>query len=76
MLDENWEACDCPTDCQVYNTVKVHKSMKSIVRIVHLPSVVQFEFNDNVVPFWRISAGRKQCTLLCVNCAKRTETNR
>ncbi len=41
FLDENQEACDCPIDCQTINTVKAQKSMKSIVRIVHLPSVVQ-----------------------------------
>ncbi len=38
------EACDCPIDCQVILTVKVQKSMKSIVRVVHLPSVVESEF--------------------------------
>ncbi len=43
ILDENWEACDCPIDCQVNNTVKAQKSMKDIVKIVHLPSVVQSE---------------------------------
>ncbi len=37
ILDENWEACDCPIDCQVNNSVKAQKSIK----IVHLPSVVQ-----------------------------------
>ncbi len=41
ILDENREACDCPIDCQVNNTVKAQKSMKDIVKIVHLPSVVQ-----------------------------------
>ncbi len=45
-MDENREACDCPIDCIVNCTVKVHKSMKSIIRIVHLPSVVQSEFNE------------------------------
>ncbi len=44
--DENQEACDCLIDCQVNNTVKVHKSMKSIVKIVHLPSVVQSELYE------------------------------
>ncbi len=34
---KNWEACDCPIDSQVNNTVKVQKSMKDIVRKVHLP---------------------------------------
>ncbi len=41
ILDENREVCDCPIDCQTINTVKAQKSMKSIVRIAHLPSVVQ-----------------------------------
>ncbi len=36
ILDKNREACDCPIDCQVNYTVKVHKSMKSIARILHL----------------------------------------
>ncbi len=43
ILDENRESCDCPIDCQVNNTVKVQKSMKDIVKIVHLPSMVQSE---------------------------------
>ncbi len=34
-------ACDCPIDRQVNNTVKAQKRMKDIVKIVHLPSVVQ-----------------------------------
>ncbi len=46
ILDENWEACDCPIDCQVITTVESQKSMKSIVRILHLPSVVQSEFYE------------------------------
>ncbi len=46
ILDENREACDCPTDYQVNNTVKVQKSMKNIVRILHLPSRVQSECNE------------------------------
>ncbi len=37
ILDENREACDCRT----INTVKAQKRMKDIVKIVHLPSVVQ-----------------------------------
>ncbi len=37
---------DCPIDCIVNTTVKAQKSMKNIVRIVHLPSVVQSEFNE------------------------------
>ncbi len=41
MLDENREACDCSIDCQVNSTVKAKKSMKDIIKIVHLPSVVQ-----------------------------------
>ncbi len=44
ILDETRDACDCPIDCQVILTVKVQKSMKSIVRVVHLPSVVESEF--------------------------------
>ncbi len=40
------EACDCPIDYQVKNTVKAQKSMKGIVKIVHLPSVVQSEFYE------------------------------
>ncbi len=35
------KACDSPIDCQVNNTVKAQKSMKGIVKIVHLPPVVQ-----------------------------------
>ncbi len=36
----------CPIDCQVITTVKAQKSMKSIARIVHLPSVVQSELYE------------------------------
>ncbi len=36
-----WMKTGSPIDCQVINTVKAQKSMKDIVRIVHLPSVVQ-----------------------------------
>ncbi len=39
--DGNREACDCPNDCQKNNTVEAQKRIKNIVRIVHLPSVVQ-----------------------------------
>ncbi len=46
ILDENQEACDCPIDCRVNCTVKVQKSMKDIVRIVHLSSDVQSESYD------------------------------
>ncbi len=35
-----------PIYCQVNNTVEAHKSIKNIVKIVHLPSVVQSEFYD------------------------------
>ncbi len=35
------KACDCLIDCKVIYTVKVQKNMKSIARILHLPSVVQ-----------------------------------
>ncbi len=44
ILDEFREACDCPIDCQVTLIVKVQKSMKSNVKIVHLSSVVQSEW--------------------------------
>ncbi len=44
ILDETRDACDCPIDCQVILTIKVQKSMKSIIRVVHLPSVVESEF--------------------------------
>ncbi len=40
------EASDSPIDCQVNNTVKAQKSMKGIVKIVHLPSVVQSELYE------------------------------
>ncbi len=40
ILDENREACDCPIDCQVINTVKAQKSMKSIVRNQDSPSAI------------------------------------
>ncbi len=46
ILDKNQEACDCSIDCPVNTTVKVQKSMKSIARVVHLPSVVQSEFYE------------------------------
>ncbi len=46
ILDKNREACDCPIDCQVSNTVKVQKRMKSIARVVRLSSVVQSEFYE------------------------------
>ncbi len=36
----------CPIDCQVNDSFEAQKSMKSIVRRVHLPSVVQSEFNE------------------------------
>ncbi len=41
ILDENREVCDCPIDCQENNTVKDQKSMKDILKILHLPSMVQ-----------------------------------
>ncbi len=31
ILDENREACDCPIDCTVNNTIKAQKSMKGII---------------------------------------------
>ncbi len=37
ILDESQEACDCPIECQVI------KSMKDIIKIVHLPSVIKSE---------------------------------
>ncbi len=49
ILDKNREACDCPIDCQVNTTVEVQKIMKSIARIVHLPSVVQSEFYEATI---------------------------
>ncbi len=41
ILDENHETCDCRIDCQTINTVQAQKSMKDIVKIVRLPSVVE-----------------------------------
>ncbi len=47
ILVENREACDLwPIDCQVINMVKVQESKKDVIKIVHLPSVVQSEFNE------------------------------
>ncbi len=46
ILDTNWEARDCPIDCQVNNTVEVQKNMKDIAREVHLPTVVQSELYE------------------------------
>ncbi len=46
ILDKNREACDCPIDCQVSNTVEVQKSMKSTARVVDLPSVVLSKFYE------------------------------
>ncbi len=43
ILDEDWEACNCPIDCQVNNVFMAQKSIKNFVKIVHLPSVVQSE---------------------------------
>ncbi len=40
VLDEKREACDCPIDCQIKYIVKAQKSMKDIIKTVHLPSVV------------------------------------
>ncbi len=45
-MEENREVCDYPIDCQVNYIFNVHKSMKCIVRIVHLPSVVHSEFYE------------------------------
>ncbi len=42
-LDKSQEACDCPIDCQVTLTIKAQKRINDIVKIVHLPSVVQSE---------------------------------
>ncbi len=66
MLDENQEACDCPIDCIVNYTVKVQKSMKSIVRIVHLLSVVQSEFNE-VIKTLFLRKEKKEKTILFNN---------
>ncbi len=41
ILDKIREACDWPIDCQTIDTVQAQKSMKDIVKIVRLPSVVQ-----------------------------------
>ncbi len=49
ILDENREVCDCPIDCQVNTTVKAQKSMKGIVKIVHLPSVVLSELYEATI---------------------------
>ncbi len=46
ILDDNREACDCPINCQANSTVKAQNSMKNIVKIVHLPSVVQSELYE------------------------------
>ncbi len=43
-----WKPGGCPIDCQVMNTVKAQKSMKDIVKILHLPSVVQPQFSENI----------------------------
>ncbi len=54
ILDENREACECPIDCQVTYNVKAQKSMKNIARILHLPSVAQFEcYEVTRIPFVR-----------------------
>ncbi len=41
ILDENWEACACPIDCQTINTVKVHKTSEY--------SICHQWFNRNVL---------------------------
>ncbi len=46
ILDKNWEARDCPIDCQVNNTVEVQNNMKNIAREVHVPTVVQSELYE------------------------------
>ncbi len=46
MLDENRENRDCPTDCQVNDTVKAQKRMKNLIKILNLPSVVQSELYE------------------------------
>ncbi len=54
ILDENREACECPIDCQVTYKVKAQKNMKNIARILHLPSVAQFEcYEVTRIPFVR-----------------------
>ncbi len=49
FLDANREACVCPIDCQVNNTVKVQKSIKHIIKIVHMPSVVQSDWYEATI---------------------------
>ncbi len=51
ILDKTQEACNCPVDCQVNKTVEVQKSMKSLARVLHLPSVVQSEFYEATIIF-------------------------
>ncbi len=46
VLDENRETCDCPIDYQVNCTVKAQESMKGIIKIVHLPTMVQSELYE------------------------------
>ncbi len=46
ILVEYRKDCERPIDCQVKKTFKAQKSMKDIVKIVHLPSEVQSEFYE------------------------------
>ncbi len=50
IFDENWEACDCPIDCQVNYTVKAQKSIKkhrqNSPSDYSVRSVVQSEFYE------------------------------
>ncbi len=70
---ENREACDCPIDCQTINTVKAQKSMKDIVRIVHLPSVVQSELYEATrILFVRKENKIMTIRLLCVSPCQRS----
>ncbi len=79
ILDENPEACDCSIDCQVINTVKAQKRMEGIIKIVHLPTVVQSElYEETRIPFVHkenknndFILGRKLCMLFCVICTTR-----
>ncbi len=82
ILDENPEACDCSIDCQVINTVKAQKRMEGIIKIVHLPTVVQSElYEETRIPFVHkenknndFILGRKLCMLFCVICTTRVRS--
>ncbi len=67
ILEENQEACDCPIDCHLSNTVKAQKSMKDIEKIVHLPSVVQSEFHEAMRMLFVCKENKNN--LLCISIA-------